>query len=51
MVTVGYGDVKAFSTDEKIVAIISMTILCGSFAYFLGNMSNQILVSFKVFNE
>lgn len=42
MVTVGYGDVKASSPDEKIFSILAMILVCGAFPYIYGSLDSVL---------
>ena len=42
MTTVGYGDIKPMTTNERIYAIFCMSLSCGLFAYLISNISSLL---------
>ncbi|CAG9317351.1 unnamed protein product [Blepharisma stoltei] len=45
MYTVGYGDIHALNSIERLVAIMCMVITCGYYAYLLGKISSIVMAS------
>lgn len=51
MITVGYGDINAFTNVERVYAISVMLLSCGVFAYSLNSMGTVLQEMYKKENE
>lgn len=51
MATIGYGDIRPVSDNEKIYCIVIMILSCGIFAYIVGNVSAIILSKNTIITE
>jgi hypothetical protein len=42
MVTVGYGDIHPSTTNERMIAMISMLVSSGVFAFIIGDIGKMV---------
>lgn len=51
MSTMGYGDIRPTTDNEKIFVIIAMIIACGTFAYIVGSIGTIVEGTDSIINE